>query len=384
MQIDKKYIKNFDVPLLLITMALVVIGILMVGNATGNPEASMSDGWRQVIASMNKTKTLLTVLWVLVGIIAAGVVIFFDYHTYGDAEKIIYWATVGLLLLVLIIGKVTNGTKGWLANGSIQPSELAKLALVIVLAKRLSKMPEGIRTVKELLKILAVVAVPLALIVLQPDYGTMLVYVFITLVMLFISGTSWKLLLGMFGTAAAVAFPVWNLVGNTQRNRILALIDPNSVKKSALYNVTQSITAIGSGQMNGRGFFAPGSFGQLDYIPIKETDFIFSITAETLGFIGAGIIIFLYGLLLVRMLMLSRKSFDRFGSYLIIGVMALFAFHIFENIGMTMGVMPCTGIPLPFLSYGGSNMVTNLIAIGLVENVCIRRRYSIFKDGEAF
>ncbi len=376
--------RNFDWPLLAIVVALVVIGILMIGNATGNPEVSLDSGWRQLLASMDMSLVFNTMLWFVIGLVAAGVVFFFDYHSYGEASRIIYWGTVGMLGVVLAIGTVSNGTKGWLLKGSIQPSELAKLALIITLAKHLSPKPQGIKTVREFLITLSMVGVPLVLIFLQPDFGTSLVYMFITVVLLFISGTDWKLLVGLFAAAGAAAWPVWQVLPKTQKNRFLALFNPSAVDPSALYNVTQSVTAVGSGQVNGRGFFAAGSFCQLDYIPAKHTDFIFSITAETWGFIGAVAVIVLYGLLLMRLLVLSRRAFDRFGSYLIVGVMAMMAFHVFENIGMAIGVMPCTGIPLPFLSYGGSSMVTNLIAIGLVENVCVRRRYGMFREGEAF
>jgi rod shape determining protein RodA len=287
-----------------------------------------------------------------------------------------------MLLIVVAIGSVSSGTKGWLTKGSIQPSELAKLTMIIVLAKRLSEKPGGIRTVKDMGSTLLMVAIPLFLIYLQPDFGTSLVYIFFTVTMLFLSGTDWKLMVGLVVAGVAAVWPVWTLLPPTQKNRFLALLAPEQVDSSVLYNVKQSTTAVGSGQMTGRGFFSPGSFCQLDYIPAKHTDFIFSITAETWGFIGSVFIIALYAFLLIRLLMLSRRAFDRFGSYIIIGVMAMFAFHVFENIGMTIGIMPCTGIPLPFLSYGGSSMVTNLMAIGLVENVCIRRRYGMFRVGD--
>lgn len=385
MQLEKKLFGNFDYILVLLVVALVIIGILMIGNATGNPEASLTDGWRQIIASMNMQYPLQTLMWFGIGLVAGAVVMFFDYHVYGEASRIIYWATIIMLGSVLLLGAVSNGTKGWLLkNGSIQPSELAKLALIITLSKHLSKKPQGIHTIKDFGFTVLMVAVPLVMIFMQPDFGTSLVYMFIALVLLFVSGTDWKLLLGLLGLAGAAIWPVWQILPPTQRNRFLAVIDPASVSKSVLYNVEQSVTAIGSGQMSGRGFFAPGSFCQLDYVPEKHTDFIFSVTGETWGFVGCLIVIALYTFLLIRLLMLSRRAFDRFGSYLIVGVMAMIAFHIFENIGMTLGVMPCTGIPLPFLSYGGSSMVTNMMALGLVENVCIRRRYSMFRDGEAF
>lgn len=384
MQLEKKNFKNFDILLMLICAALIVFGVLMIANATGNPTASNDEGWLTVIASMDKNSVLLTLLWVVVGLVAGTAVIWFDYHTFGEARRYIYWGTVAMLGVVLVIGSTVNNSKSWLFGGSVQPSEIAKLALILVLSKTLSEKPHGIQTLRELLQVLMLVGLPIALIIGQRDFGTMLVYVFITAVLLFVSGTNWKLLVGLVVAGGILAVPTWFLVGDVQRQRIMTFIDPSSASPQALYNVKQSITAIGSGQMTGRGFFADGSFCQLDYIPVKESDFIFSITGETMGFVGAGIIIALYALLLIRLLILSRRAFDRYGSYLIIGVMAFFAFHIFENVGMTMGVMPVTGIPLPFLSYGGSNMVTNLIAIGLVQNVCMRRRYSIFKEGEVY
>jgi rod shape determining protein RodA len=380
--LEKKLFKNFDFILWLPVLALVGIGILMIGNATGNPDATWADGWRQVIASMSMKYVTTTILWFFVGLAAAAVMVFFDYHAYGEASKILYWGTVIMLAVVLGLGSVMNGAKSWLVKGSIQPSELAKLSLIIVLAKHLSKKPQGIKTVKDFVYTLMLVGLPLVLIIAQPDFGTALVYVFITVVLLFVSGTDWKLLLGMTGIVGAAAWPVWQILPKTQKLRFQALFDPASVDAGVLYNVKQSVTAIGSGQMHGRGFFAPGSFCQLDYIPEKHTDFIFSITGETWGFVGCVLVIALYAFMLLRLLALSRRSFDKFGSYIIIGVMAMIAFHVIENIGMTIGIMPCTGIPLPFLSYGGSNMVTNLIAMGLVENVCMRRRYSMFKDGE--
>jgi rod shape determining protein RodA len=382
LQINNKLVRNFDIPIAIAVVTLVVIGVLMIGNATGNPDASPGSGVLQTIASMDLEYVLKTILWFFIGIAAAGVMMFFDYHTYGAAARIIYWCTVGMLAVVILLGKTINGTQGWLMKGSIQPSELAKLAMIIVLAKRLSDKPGGIKTVRDMASTLLMVAIPLVLIFLQPDFGTSLVYIFFTLVLLFISGTDWKLMLGLVGVGTAAAWPVWLFLPPTQKNRFLALLAPEQVDKSVLYNVTQSTTAVGAGQMTGRGFFAPGSFCQLDYIPEKHTDFIFSITGETWGFIGCLLIIALYGFLIIRMLMLSRRSFDRFGSFIIIGVMAMFAFHVFENIGMTIGVMPCTGIPLPFLSYGGSSMLTNLMAIGLVENVCMRRRYGMFREGD--
>ncbi len=382
MEANRKLIKSFDWLLLLLVMALVTVGILMIANATGNPTASRDEGWRAVVASMEKGRVIRTILWVVVGLVASVVVMFVDYHTYGAAWRLFYWGSNIVLLLALVVGEVVNGSRGWLLNGSIQPSEIAKISLIITLAHHLSQKPNGIQTLKELMHVLVLVGIPLAIILAQNDTGTGFVYIFILLILLFISGTNWKLLAGLGAVGLASLYPLWQLLGDYQKTRFMVFLDPSLDPTGAGLNVLHSKIAIGSGQATGRGFFALGSFCQLDYIPEKETDFIFSIAGETWGFVGAGFIIALYALLLLRLLILSRRSFDKLGSYLIVGVMAMLAFHIFENIGMTLGVMPVTGIPLPFLSYGGSNMVTNMMAIGLVQNVCMRRRYSIFKEGE--
>jgi rod shape determining protein RodA len=384
LQTDSKLRKNFDYLIVFFVVALVAIGVMMIGNATGNPDASLKDGILQVIATMNLQYVLLTILWFFVGAAAAGIIMFFDYHSYGAASNIIYWGTVLILGAVLVLGKTINGTQGWLMKGSIQPSELAKIMMIIVLSKRLSDKPGGIRTIKDMASTLLMVAVPLVLIFLQPDFGTSLVYMFITIVLLFVSGTDWKLLLGLVGIGAAAVWPIWQVLPLTQKNRFLAIFNPDSVDPKYLYNVQQSVIAVGAGQKSGRGFFATGSFCQLNYLPEDHTDFIFSVSAETWGFIGCLIIIALYAFLIIRLIMLSRRSFDRFGSYIIIGVAAMLFFHVFENIGMTIGLMPCTGIPLPFISYGGSSMLTNMLALGLVENVCMRRRYGMFRESDNY
>ena len=167
-------------------------------------------------------------------------------------------------------------------------------------------------------------------------------------------------------------------MNDAQQNRILTFINPEADPWGEGYHITQSKIAIGSGGLTGKGLFREGTLSQLDYLPAKHTDFIFAVTAESFGFIGAVFVIILYGLLMYRMLYLSSKAKDKLGTLLIIGVFSMFAFHIFENIGMTIGLMPITGVPLPFMSYGGSSFITNSIAIGLVMSVAMRRGKSIY------
>lgn len=383
--ITKKSWRYFDIPLVVTVVLLFIIGTLMVGNATGSNNTGNND-WRSILSSMNTHTVRLHVTWFLTGILLAGVVVYFDYYLYGEAQKLIYWGTVALLVLVLIAGHTVFGATSWfrLGNRGFQPSEVAKLALIITLAKMLSQYPKGIQTLKELGWVLFYVAIPLGLIVVQNDLGTAMVFAFITLVLLFVSGTNWKLLAGLTGLGLASLYPIWLVLGDTQKDRIRVFIDPALDPLGAGYNVIMSKMAVGSGGLTGKGFFATGSLSQLKYIPVQSSDFIFSVTAETVGFYVSAIVILLYMFLIIRMLVMSRRTFDRFGSYMIIGVMAMMAFHIFENIGMALGIMPVTGIPLPFFSYGGSSMWTNLLGMGLVINILMRRRRGIFKEGEIF
>lgn len=216
--------------------------------------------------------------------------------------------------------------------------------------------------------------IPFALILLQPDLGTALVYVAILVGMLFIAGVNWKIMLtGIAAAALALPLAVKYILNDTQRARLEGFFGTGTDAANATYQLRNSQMAIGSGGLSGRGLLAEGTVSQLDYVPDQHTDFIFSTAAEAFGFIGAVIILVLYLLLLLRLLYMAYRTPDRFGKLLITGVVSMFFFHIFENIGMTIGLMPITGIPLPFMSYGGSNMWTNMIAVGLAQNAYCRR-----------
>lgn len=378
--INKKMWRNFDYPLVITVVIIFVFGALMVGNATGT-NTTGETGWRAVLASMNTNTFRRHCIWFATGIVLAALVVFFDYEVYGEMHLYIYGGAMLLMTLVLLLGDAhwfNVGTMG------IQPSELGKIALIITLAKLLSQFPDGIKSPRDLGKILLYAGIPLGLTLLQKDLGTAIVYVFIIVVMLFISGTDWKLYGGLCALGAAALPVIWRLLGTYQKNRILVFIDPSLDPLNAGYNVIMSKAAVGSGGLFGKGFFTADSLSQLRYIPVSASDFIFSVTAETTGFFISALIILLYAFLIIRMVIMSRQAFDRFGSYIIMGVCAMMAFHIFENIGMALGVMPVTGIPLPFFSYGGSSMWTNMIGMGLVINVLMRRRRGMFREGEVF
>ncbi|NLT97248.1 MAG: FtsW/RodA/SpoVE family cell cycle protein, partial [Christensenellaceae bacterium] len=249
-----------------------------------------------------------------------------------------------------------------------------------MISDRTKNKDGGITTVKELLPILGVFLLPLALIIAQPDFGTAMVYVFTFFTMLFLARTSFKLLLGMVGCVCAALPAAWLVLADWQKNRIYSFLGIQTEGMTAQQvadnarQANQAKIAIGSGQLSGKGLFSRGGESRLSHIAEKHTDFIFASTTEAVGFIGARIVILLYFLLIIRTRWLATKAKDDFGSLIIVGVLAMTLFHIFENIGMNIGVMPITGIPLPFFSYGGSNLLTNMIAYGLVINVSMRRQ----------
>jgi rod shape determining protein RodA len=380
-KLDARKWKYFDWPILVLVFLLVVIGLAMIANATGKPTAEKGAGWLEVLSSMNLKTTLYNGLWFLLGLGLIAIVLMFDYEMFGRAAGFIYWANIALLVVVLAIGTIRGNARSWFIFGErgFQPSEIAKLALIITLAKQLTRYRDGIGSFRELLPVLVHVFIPLVLIALQPDYGTAMVYVFITAVMLFASGTKLWIMGLLTAAGAAAMVPMWMFImSDEQKTRFLTFLNPSLDPWGDGYSVTQSKIAVGSGQITGKGFFNSESLTQLNFITESSTDFIFSVTGETLGLVGTVTVVALYAMLIFRLLWLSRQAYDAFGSYIVVGVMAMMMFHIFQNIGMTIGIMPVTGIPLPFISYGGSNMWTNMIAVGLALNVGMRRRRNMF------
>jgi len=371
--------RNFDFILALTVVALVLIGLATILNATGGLTLEAGERILDRADEIDWTYTRLQATWFLLGCVLCVIMIWIDYRFFFRLAELAYWGSVALLALVLVLGKVAGGTQGWYKiteSRSFQPSEFAKLALILILAKQLSQYPKGMARWVDLLKVLIRVGIPLALILLQPDLGTALVYLVITVVLLFAASIRPLMMAALAAAGVGTVIPAWKFVlTSKQKERLLVFLDEINIDPlGAGYNVRKSKLAVGSGQLWGKGMFAQGALSQLEYIPAQHTDFIFSVAAETFGFVGGAIIIGLFGLMIIRMIHLARATKDRFGSYLVLGVMAMMLFHIVENIGMCMGVMPVTGIPLPFISYGGSSMLTNMLAIGMVLNVGLRRK----------
>ena len=376
---DPLLIKKVDWLLIGLVLAISLFGVVCIFAATGTTIVPRPSSIWRMIQQQPKYHAMLQLLWTVLGIAVMGVFMYFSYQFLSTYSNAIYWGNIILLTIVLFMRAGRGSMNGWFYIGTrtFQPSEIAKLAIVITLAKWFSERKTPVNNIRSLLQALAYVGLPLVLILLQPDFGTALVYLAIFAVMMFLSGLDWKLLAGVVILAAVIVVPLWNYLINAEEvsfrlTRILIFLDPSSDPDSAR-QITNAKIAIGSGGLWGKGLFANGSFAVLDYLPDDHTDFIFSIVGETFGFVGAGALILAYLIMIIRMTAMSSSAGDSFGTYLTIGIMAMMLFHIVENVCMVMGLLPVTGIPLPFVSYGGSNMLTNYAGIGIVMNVYMRR-----------
>lgn len=311
-----------------------------------------------------------------IGIIALILLVVLDYKLLGKLYMPIYVASNLLLLAVVFwgFGAEQWGADSWLKIGPVvfQPSEFVKIGLIISLAKFIDKNKNNINEPFTLLKILAFAFLPVFLILLQPDAGTAMVFVFFITVMLFIGGVKFRYFLYALGIGLLSLPVLWLNLDQYQKNRIFDFLEPERDISGTGYQAMQGKIAIGSGKLFGRGLFE-GVYTQFNYVPEKQTDFIFSVLVEELGFVGGAGLMILYFILLSRFVSVARKSKDMFGSLMVVGFFAMFFFHIWENIGMTIGLMPMTGIPLPFMSYGGTFQLINLVCIGIVLSVAVHK-----------
>jgi rod shape determining protein RodA len=315
--------------------------------------------------------------------IAFGVIGFFiflfvsmiNYSSLRVYSRILYVGAIVLLVGVLFFGSIIRGTKGWFNVGPInfQPVEFAKIVLIVVLAKFFSNRLQQFKVSKHVIMSLLITLSFVVLILFQPDLGSAFVLMSTWFILLVITGIPKKYLLILLVIFMVIMLVSWNFVlKDYQRERIAVFITPSLDPLGSGYNVTQSIIAIGSGQMWGRGL-GFGSQSQLKFIPESQTDFIFAVIAEELGLFGVLFILGLWSIIFYRLIVIAKRARDDFGMYLALGVACVLFVHIFINIGMNMGIMPVTGISLPFLSYGGSFLVTSLVLIGIAQSVAVRR-----------
>lgn len=354
---------EFDWVLFGITLALSIFGVIVIYSATRTLNSN--------------TNVIVQSFAVGLGVAALLAVTLFDYEQFKNLIKPIYAFSIVILGLVLIFGVSGDwGARSWIRFGSIgvQPAELAKICFILTFSYHLDKVQENINKPLVILGLLAHIGVMVGLILLQPDMGSAMVFMFMFACMMFVAKLSYKYIVPIMGVGLASLPLIYKYVlSEYQQKRIQVFINPDLDPLNRGYNVIQSKIAVGSGQLWGKGYLE-GTQNQMGYLPTKYTDFIFSVLSEEFGFIGSVVVVALLFALIFRCFKVARKADNAYGRFICVGVGAMFLFHVFENVGMCIGLMPVTGIPLPFMSYGGTSLVTNMVAIGLVMSVAYHNK----------
>lgn len=365
---QKKMFKNFEWGILICTIILLAIGLVALFSATQNSD--YEEFKKQI-------------MWIGISIPVIVVVILVDYEILAKISPVIYGLSLISLIAVLFTEPI-NGATSWFNIGpfSFQPAEFAKIAVVLFMANVIVKLQQkGRDEINRFWKlgiILATVAVPTLLIIKQPDYGTALAFLVALIFMLYVSGINKKYIItAVLLVVILVPLAYFFILPEHAKARIDVYLNPNLDPRGDGYNIIQSKLAIGAGKIFGMGLFK-GNQTQLGYLYPKTTDFIFAVISEEMGFVVAGAIIVLYVILITKSIQVAKTAKDDLGSYIATGIVGIFFFHMLENIGMTMGLLPITGIPLPFVSYGGSSMLTNLTLIAILLNISTRRKKAMF------
>ena len=363
MRFDRRLISHFDWILLLLTLALLSVGVLAVYSATYQVEKRLSP-W-----------AIRQLSWSALGMIGMFAAFAIDYRRLERWVYPVYGISLSLLLLVPILGSFGGGARRWIDLGffSLQPSELAKVALLLVLARffHYYAPPQGYG-VRELLYPALLVGLPAGLVLAEPNLGTATILGLIFLSLVFAAGIRLRTL-GLAAMAVASILPIlWQHMKPYQRDRISSFLHPDLDPLGSGYHMLQSKITVGSGMLWGKGFLQ-GTQNRLDFLPEKHTDFVFAVLAEEWGFVGAVIVLALYGALLARLLLIAWRARDRFGSLLAVGAASIIFWQLLINIGMNIGILPVVGVPLPLLSYGGSSLLTVMMTLGLALNVSTRR-----------
>ena len=365
----RAYLRHLDYILIAATLGLIAYGVTMIYFAT-----------RHDIDGQPLHFVIQQLVAVAVGLVAAVVIALLDYEIYRRFQWVMYTFAVFILVVVLPFGQVVNGARRWIDLGfqSFQPSALALLLLALSIGAYLADRMDMLGSKRVTLVALAMVAVPALLVYQEPDFGSAMVMVALTVAMLYFYGTSWThfaVLAGSGVVALVMALRVLPLAGihlvkQYQIDRLFVFINPGHDPGVSGYNIIQSMIAVGSGALTGRGDMATQT--ALDFLPEHHTDFIFAVISERNGFLGALVLIALYGVVIWRCLRIATLSRDMYGSILAGGVAVMFLFQVFVNMGMTIGIMPVTGIPLPLVSYGGTAMIAFLMLVGLLEAIHLR------------
>jgi rod shape determining protein RodA len=366
--VDRRLLRNFDYTLVLVILCLLGLGLLVISSAGRGHASSIAFVQRQVV-------------WAVLGLILFAIAFAIDHRAYLRAARTIYVLNIALLIAVFHIGDSAKGAQRWIDIGpfALQPSEIAKLALILTLSAFLVKHQANIRDFRVVIRSFLHMAVPILLIFMQPDLGTALVLIAIWFGMLFVSGARLRHLAAFLIAGVLMTTVMWHagVLKDYQKARLVAFVNPDADPRGSGYHIRQSRIAIGSGQFYGKGLFR-GTQSQLRFIPEQHTDFIFTVVAEELGFIGGGTVLVLYFVLLWRGLVTMSENEEASGRLIAAGIVSMFLFHITVNIGMTVGVMPVTGVPLPLMSYGGSSLLANLATLGVLAGIFMRRHKITF------
>jgi len=365
LKIDRKLLRELDFKVVITIIFISAFGALNIYSAT-----YMKYGIYYLRAQL---------MWLVLGLFVTYIILCVDYAVLQNYAPILYWMSVVLLVIndTLFRGEVVNGASSWLRIGSvgIQPSEFAKLAMIIMLSKKISDMDGHINNIKNFAILAGYALLPMLLIVIQPDMGMTMVCFFIVLGIFFVAGLDLKVIgWGFAGVTGFIAI-IWNLslMPTYWKNRLISFINPGADELGAGLQLAQSKISIGSGALLGKGFMK-GTQVSGGFIPEASTDFIFAVVGEEWGLLGSVALVSLFGYVIFKFIDIAKTSKDLFGSMLCVGIISTLGFSILQNIGMTIGIMPITGITLPFMSYGGSSMLTSFMGVALVLNVGMRRK----------
>lgn len=388
-----RILRRLDYTLLFVVLLIISASIITIASATHitTPVHLGQEGGKFLGLNLNAMGFVIKqIIWTVLGLTVMTVILFISYEDWPKYTKVLYVLNIIMLIAVIFAGKKALGAQRWIAIGPFvfQPSEFAKLIIIVTFGDFLARREGRLNTLKELVPAFAFIGVPMLLILAQPDLGTALVFIAITFGMLFMAGANNKILFSLIGGGSAVGMgwlyayfknpgQVWVPLHDYQVDRLTIFLDPYRDPLGNGYHIIQSQIAIGSGGLSGKGIFN-GSQNQLNFLPEQHTDFIFSVVGEEMGFIGAILLLTLFFIVMYRGIRIASMAKDTYGTLLASGVVAMLAFHVLVNVGMTVGIMPVTGLPLPFFSYGGSSMLTNMMAIGIIQNVYARRKRLVF------
>ena len=366
---SKRFLRRVDFTLLLSAAAIVIYGLVIISSATHINTPHEERFWfvqRQGIFAV--VNGILAILFMN-----------FDYRGLSQHGNKLYIFNLIMLVAVMLFGHAALGAQRWIQIGpiSLQPSEFSKLIMIICMASILEERIGKLNTIQDLLPIVLYVGLPFILVLKQPDLGTSLVFMAIFFGMVIACGMPWKMFTGIVMLGIAAMPVLWQFLKEYQKMRIMVFLDPNVDPLGSGYHIIQSKIAIGSGMLFGKGLFE-GTQSQLNFLPENHTDFIFAVVGEELGFVGAVVLLLLYLVVFWRGIMIAKEAGDVFGRLLAVGITSMLAFHVLVNVGMTTGIMPVTGIPLPLMSYGISSLTTNILSIAILLNIHMHKQKFIF------